>query len=149
MLNTNTQSSVLNVLLLPTLKSEKLAPHLEETDYFKLYQNGEKDIRIPFIVIETKRGNKEGKLNTDSIRSRTIIAREINEIFPFCGYFLVADRVKAVSPGKIHRAGKHYNSFYTRDDKADEKWIEENIVKRAVGPHLRELEENGIIQIKE
>ena len=110
------------------VKADHLSAHLKETAFFKLYQNGDKNIRIPIIVLETKRGDKDGKLNTDSIRSRTIIAREMNEIFPFCGYFFIADHMAAASPGKVHRAGKHYNAFFTRDETADAKWIEDGMV---------------------
>lgn len=127
------------------VESQNLTSYLDESEFFKLYQNGDKSIRIPLVILETKRGDGEGKLNTDSIRSRTIIAREINEIFPFCGYFFVADRVGPASPGKVHRAGKHFDSFYTCDEEANQKWLRDNIMEQAIGPHMRELVGSGIV----
>jgi hypothetical protein len=72
----------------------------------------------------------------------------MNEIFPFCGYFFVADYAGSVSPGKIHRAGKHYNEFYLTQGEAEDEWLEENLINRAVGPHLEELQEEGMISTK-
>lgn len=127
------------------VEAEQLTAHLEETSFFKLYQNGDKTVNVPLAILETKRGNADGKLNTDSIRSRTIVAREVNEIFPHCGYFFVADRMGASSPGKVHRAGKHFDAFYTCDGLADREWLSETVLKHAIGPYLEELAADGII----
>lgn len=127
------------------LESDDLTSHLQETEFFKLYRNGDKAVRVPLVIIETKRGNSSGRVSTDTIRSRTIIAREINEIFPFCSYYFVADRAGAVSPGKIHRAGKHYDDFFLTAEKADTEWMNDVIVEQAVAPHLEKLAREGVI----
>lgn len=128
------------------LDSPELTSHLEESDHFKLYQNGDKEIRIPLVIIETKRGNKDGGgITTDSIRSRTIIAREINEIFPFCSYVFLADRASAVSPEKLHRAGKHFERFYTFDGELERGMFNDEIYNEVIVPHLNNLQREGII----
>lgn len=128
------------------LESPELTSHLDESDHFKLYQNGDKEIRIPLVIIETKRGDEDGGgITTDSIRSRTIIAREINEIFPFCTYVFLADRASAVSPEKLHRAGKHFERFYTFDAELDPKTFNEDIYDDVIVPHLKNLSREGIL----
>jgi len=127
------------------MNSEELTSQLTETDHFKLWQNGDKEIRIPIVIIETKRGDADGAISTDNIRSRTIIAREMNEIFPFSSYVFVGDRAGAVSPGKIYRAGKHYDEFYLCPQKADSDWVNEVVIDNAIKPHLQSLQLEGII----
>lgn len=130
-------------------QSDELSAHLTESDVFKLYQNADKDIRIPLLILETKRGDADGHVSTDAIRSRTVIAREINEVFPFCSYNFLADRAHAVLPGKIHRAGKHYDDFFLAPKKANPDWINEVIIENAVEPHLENLQREGIIPVNQ
>ncbi len=61
--------------------------HMEEDSKFKLYQNADNGFRVPLIILETKSSD----LTTDKVRNRNIVAREMNEVFPFVGYFFIAD----------------------------------------------------------
>ena len=130
------------------IESKELSDHLVETDHFKLYQNGDKKIRVPLAIFEIKRGNTNGRISTDAIRSRTIIAREINEIFPSCSYYFVGDRASAVSPEKIQRAGKHYDDYFLCSELADSAWIRENVVEKAVEPLLNDLQRERILPVE-
>lgn len=127
------------------IKSKNLTNQLEETDTLKLYQNGSKEINIPLAVIETKRGSDKEKITTDSIRSRTIIAREMNEIFPHSSYIFIADNAGKVTPGKLERAGKHFDHILTTKGKADQKWIEEEIITEIIETHLDKVAESGLL----
>lgn len=98
--------------------------------------NADNEFRIPFVVLEVKRGS----ITTDAIRSRSIIAREMNEIFPFLGYFFVVDGVDNYMPRKIYRAGKHFDSFFFNQDEGDSAWIRENVIADEVEPHIEKYQ---------
>lgn len=117
------------------IESEELTGQVEESRNLKLYMNAENVFRVPLAVLEVKRGS----MTTDAIRSRDIIAREMNEIFPFMGYFFVADEVGRVMPRKIYRAGKHFDSFFLRRETADREWVDENVVREGLAPHFEKL----------
>lgn len=117
-----------------------LTDEVEEGRRLKLYQNSSNEIRIPLIVLEIKSGSP----TTDAIRSRTIIAREMNEIFPFMTYFFVGDNMDP-TPRKIYRAGKHFTSFFVNHEEADKEWIRDSVIDGGVEPHLQKLESLDVI----
>lgn len=120
--------------------AQELTEEVEEGLHLKLYQNSSNDLRIPFIVLEIKNGT----LTTDAIRSRTIIAREMNEIFPFLGYFFVGDEMTP-TPKKMYRAGKHFDAFFITEETADDDWIREQVIGDGIEPHLSKLEMLGVL----
>lgn len=122
------------------LEPEPLSQELQEGERFKLYNNGDKQVRIPFVIVEVKRDN----VNTDNIRSRTIIARESKEIFPFLGYFFVADGTGKTSD-TLYRQGKHFDGFFVDESRVGAKWVRENVIENGVSPHLDRLESQGIL----
>lgn len=122
------------------LEPDPLSEELQEGSRFKLYNNGSKRVRVPFVIVEVKRDN----VNTDNIRSRTIIARESKEIFPFLGYFFVADRTGKTSD-TLYRQGKHFDGFFVTDGTAEEPWLERELIQKGVEPHLDQLESQGIL----
>jgi len=115
--------------------ASELTDVVEESEHLKLYQNASNEFRVPITVLEIK----NGKLTTDAIRSRSIIAREMNEIFPFLGYFFVVDE-STPTPRKMYRAGKHFDSFFLNDDAASKEWIRDQIIDVGIEPHLQKLE---------
>lgn len=117
------------------IPADELTDEIEESEHLKLYQNAENEFRVPITVLEIKNGT----LTTDSIRSRSIIAREMNEIFPFLGYFFVADE-STPTPRKMYRAGKHFDSFFLTEEVATKEWIRDQIIDVGVEPHLQKLE---------
>lgn len=120
--------------------AEELTDEIEESDHLKLYQNSSNELRIPYAILEIKNGS----LTTDAIRSRTIIAREMNEIFPFLGYFFVGDETSP-TPRMMYRAGKHFDSFFINDETGDENWVREQVIAEGVEPHLEKLESLGVL----
>lgn len=62
---------------------EDLTEHMEEDSKFEPYQNADNGSRAPLIILETKSSD----LTTDKVRNGNIVAREMNEVFPFVGYF--------------------------------------------------------------
>jgi hypothetical protein len=116
---------------------------LNEGDSLKLYQNSANEVRIPLVVLEVKNGSSSTP-TTDAIRSRTIIAREMNEIFPFLGYFFVGDEM-SLNRRKIFRAGKHFTSFFISDEPADKDWIRDELIDEGIEPHLQKLKYLGML----
>ena len=115
--------------------ADELTKQVSESDHLKLYQNASNEFRIPYAILEIKSGN----LTTDAIRSRTIIAREMNEIFPFLGYFFVAEETQP-TPKMMYRAGKHFDSFFLTEGTGDKEWIREHVIDDGIEPHLQKLE---------
>lgn len=122
------------------IPATELTEAVDESDHLKLYQNSTNELRIPIAVLEIKNGT----LTTDAIRSRSIIAREMNEIFPFLGYFFVADE-STPTPRKMYRAGKHFDSFFLNEDSASKEWIRDQIIDVGIEPHLQKLEAIGVL----
>jgi hypothetical protein len=120
--------------------AEGLTDEIEESEHLKLYQNASNELRIPYAILEIKNGT----LTTDAIRSRTIIAREMNEIFPFLGYFFVGDETSP-TPRMMYRAGKHFDSFFITDETADKEWVREQVIADGVEPHLLKLESLDVL----
>jgi len=120
--------------------ADSLTEELEESEHLKLYQNASNELRIPYAILEIKNGT----LTTDAIRSRTIIAREMNEIFPFLGYFFVGDET-APSPRMMYRAGKHFDSFFLTEEVGDKEWVREQVINDGIEPHLLKLESLGVL----
>lgn len=124
------------------IKQNDLSDHLNESDTFKLFQTSDNEINVPLAIIETKRNH----ITTDDIRSRSIIAREINEIFPFCAYFFVADKIDGVSSDKVRRAGKHFSDFFLSDGQYTDEMTDR--VAEYTRIHLNQLEDKKIIEKK-
>jgi hypothetical protein len=120
--------------------ANELTEEIEESEHLKLYQNASNELRIPYAVLEIKNGS----LTTDAIRSRTIIAREMNEIFPFVGYFFVGDETSPTSR-MMYRAGKHFDSFFITDEVADKEWVRDQVIDDGIEPHLQKLESLGVL----
>ncbi len=121
--------------------SQELSKEVKSKDFFKVYNKRDKEeFHVPLVIIETK----SGEVTTDSIRSRTIIAREMNEIFPFIGYFFAAENTKKTNL-TLYRQGKHFESFFIKKDRANEKWIVDNIIREGISPHLKKLKNLDII----
>lgn len=68
----------------------------------------------------------------------------MNEIFPFLGYFFVADET-APTPRMMYRAGKHFDSFFLTEGEADKEWIREQVIADGIEPHLLKLESLGVL----
>jgi hypothetical protein len=122
------------------IPATELTQAVDESQHLKLYQNSSNEFRIPISVLEIKNGIQ----TTDAIRSRSIIAREMNEIFPFLGYFFAADE-STPTPRKMYRAGKHFDSFFLSEDAASKEWIRDQIIDVGIEPHLQKLESLGVI----
>lgn len=119
---------------------EELTEHIEEDSTFKLYQNADNRFRVPLIVLEIKSGDT----TTDMIRNRSIIAREMNEVFPFMGYFFIADNAAPTSL-MTWRAGKYLDGFFFSEEEATEEWIDDRLIDDGVRPHLEKLEQLNIV----
>jgi hypothetical protein len=117
-----------------------LTEEIQEGEHLKLYQNSTNELRIPIAILEIK----NGVITTDAIRSRSIIAREMNEIFPFLSYFFVGDEMTP-TPRKMYRAGKHFDSFFLTDEVAGKEWIRDQIIDVGIEPHLQKLESLDVI----
>lgn len=120
--------------------ANELTEQIQEDDHLKLYQNSSNELRIPYAILEIKSGD----LTTDAIRSRTIIAREMNEIFPFLGYFFVGDETSP-TPRMMYRAGKHFDSFFISEKSADIEWVRDQVIDDGIEPHLKKLESLGVL----
>jgi hypothetical protein len=118
---------------------------IKATDLIKLYQdkrnkqnkqakeNNQDYLNIPFVILELK----SGKLQSDSIRARNVVAKKIRDVFPFCAYFFIAENTdkKDIT---LFRQGKDFTNFYTSRNKLndlDMKKIREMFIE----PHLENL----------
>lgn len=129
-----------DIVLYRTLDSS--AGRFNENDSFKpWWQNAEDELNIPFAVIEVKRGDSA---TTGAIRSKSEDARELRGIFPFLGYFFVADEVD-LQPHKFYRANKRFDGSFVTDESATGEWITKKVVRNGVKPHLNQLEDIGIL----
>lgn len=115
------------------LTSDGLSDELSEGDQFKLRGTGDKDIRVPLVIIEVKRSP-----HIDAIRSRDVIARDMKEIFPFMAYMFVADDTWRTEEA-LYRHGKNFDEFFITDDEATTQWITDGVISRGVKPHLENL----------
>lgn len=85
-------------------------------------------IKIPYLIIETKNGKKQGVtnfINTNDILCYVEKARKIKEIFPWCKYVLL---VNGTVPDKVYKIGQTFDAILNienfREDellKTDEK----------------------------
>jgi len=95
----------------------------ENSSFKPWWQNADDELNIPFAVIEVKRGDSA---TTGAIRSKSEDARELRGIFPFLGYFFVADEVD-IQPHKFYGANKQFNgAFIRRKEAATREWIKKS-----------------------
>lgn len=121
---------------------DSLADHFTEADSFKpWWQNGDNDLNVPFAVIELKRGDSA---TTGAIRSKNEDARELRNLFPFLGYFFVADEVE-MQPHKFYRANKQFDGAFIRSETATVEWVQDAIIDNGIRPHLCQLEDIGVL----
>lgn len=122
---------------------EQAEDEFRESEFFKpWWQNGDDELNIPYAVIEVKRGDSA---TTGAIRSKNEDAREIRSIFPFVGYFFVADEVD-IQSHKFYRANKRFDSaFLKQQEAATSKWISQKVIKNGIEPHLNQLEDVGVL----
>lgn len=119
--------------------SKALSSEIQPGSRLKLWQTSDKEIRIPFAVVEVKRTP-----TTDAIRSRDLLAREMKQVFPFLGYFFIADDTSKTA-ANLWRHGKHFDGVFIQrskfnspngpDTPAVDRLVEDGII-----PHLEELE---------
>ena len=116
---------------------------LTENDSFKpWWQNSADELNIPFAIIEVKRGDSA---TTGAIRTKNEDARELRSVFPFLGYFFVADEVD-IQPQKFYRTNKRFDGAFIRRKKAaTPNWIRKKVIKNGIEPHLNQLEDVGVL----
>lgn len=68
----------------------------------------------------------------------------MNEVFPFMGYFFIADNA-APTPRLTWRAGKHFDGFFFFEKEATQEWVDNRVIKDGIRPHLEKLEQLNII----
>ena len=90
-------------------------------------------LNIPFIIIELK----SGKITTDSIRARGIVARKIKNIFPFAHYLFVAENTTKTYETLL-RWGKDFDNFFIYDHEVGKKEIDE-IKTKFIEPYLKNI----------
>jgi len=76
---------------------------------FRAYNNKKntKTLNIPFVILELKSGH----LTTDAIRSRSVVAKNIKNIFPFCLYIFVCEKCSKKNE-TLMRQGKNFDAFF-------------------------------------
>lgn len=83
-----------------------------------------------------------------AIRPKNEDARGLRSIFPFVGYFFVADEVD-IQPHKFYRANKQFVGAFMKSKKAATKeWVKKEVIKNGVCPHLQQLEDNKLLQLR-
>lgn len=114
-----------------------------ESEFFKpWWQNSDDTLNIPYAVIEVKRGDSA---TTGAIRSKNEDAREIRSIFPFVGYFFVADDV-AIQPHKFYRANKRFDGAFITDETAKTDWVVDTLIHNGIKPHISQLEGTNVLR---
>lgn len=116
----------------PSLSSE-----VQAGTHLKFWQTSDKEVRVPLVVVEVKRTP-----TTDAIRSRDVIAREMKQVFPFLGFFFIADDTSK-SAANLWRHGKHFDGVFIQRKRFDSDGPGEDVIERlvtdGVHPHLEEL----------
>lgn len=122
---------------------EQAEDEFTESDFFKpWWQNGDETLNIPYAVIEVKRGEAA---STGAIRSKSEDARELRSIFPFVGYFFVADEA-SIQPHKFYRANKRFDGAFLRQEKtATTEWVKKMVIQNGIEPHLTQLQDVGVL----
>lgn len=130
-----------DIVLYRRLESD--VDRLVENDSFKpWWQNADDELNIPFAVIEVKRGDSA---TTGAIRSKSEDARELRGIFPFLGYFFIADEAD-IQPHKFYRANKRFDgAFIKRKEAATQEWVRKKLIKNGIEPHLNQLADVGVL----
>ena len=102
-------------------------------------------LNIPLLIFELKRGGTKGRgLTVDAIRSRTIVARSVKQLFPFCSYIFLADSTNK-KPDTVMRHGKdftHYFLYRRRVTKEQLAKLDSDFVR----PHLENLKAKKLIR---
>jgi hypothetical protein len=96
----------------------------EPKEFFYLAQLNN-NITIPYIVLELK----SGKVTSDAIRARDVVARDIRNIFPFTTYIFVGEKTSKKTE-TILRQAKHFTRFIIskqKFNKNDYKKLNTNI----------------------
>jgi hypothetical protein len=100
-------------------------------------------INIPFLIFELKRGGttKRG-ITVDAIRSRTIVARRIKSLFPFCSYLFLADSTSKANE-TVLRHGKDFSGYFLYREEVTNKQLAA-IDADFVRPHFQNLKRLGL-----
>lgn len=64
-------------------------------------------LKVPFVIIELK----SGKITSDAIRARSIVAQRIKNVFPFCSYFFIGQKTQKTEETLL-RQGKDFDSYF-------------------------------------
>jgi|GEM_PF-2335011 len=92
-------------------------------------------IAIPLVILELK----TGKLTTDGIRSRDIVAQKIKRIFPLSAYYFIAQKTNK-SDMTLIRQGGNFTGFFIYKDEMEIEDLE-MIVKKHIQPYIKNLKE--------
>ena len=69
-------------------------------------------LNIPLLVFELKCGDTKGTgITVDAVRSRTIVARSVKHLFPFCSYIFLADSTNKRAD-TVMRHGKDFTHYF-------------------------------------
>jgi hypothetical protein len=91
------------------------ASHWKPDSIFTCVSLAERDrnvLNIPFLIFELKRGGSDlGGVTVDAVRSRSILARSIKHLFPFCSYIFLADSTNK-RPETVMRHGRDFTHYF-------------------------------------
>ena len=122
---------------LPISKGEKTI-----RDHFKFIQDAKSDtdfINIPLAIIELK----SGKLISEAIDAKNVIARRIRNVFPFCAAYFIAENTSKREE-TLMRHGKDFSAYFIFKVKFSNENMDD-IFKRFIKPHIDNLRANNLI----
>jgi len=105
------------------------------------FYNDEKEnvehFKIPYIVIELK----SGKLGSNSIQSKSLVAERIKSNFPFCAYYFIAQETTKTHETLL-RQGKNFTNYFISKSTFTTQELT-SIFNDFMRPHLANLEKLG------